>query len=172
MTKSQELYHQLIHYDFTGYIDPFENLGTFDKVNRSFKEPVDQLVNPYTKKPYSHYWQTIISAMRELYSNYQKALHEENLADERAETTHYYLTTEEEKKAFEKKVTTYLSLGFNFSQVAEKVNRASASLRENFKRSELIAYQTPCFFNKEDLSDGFISHHCQLPLTGGVRKGS
>ncbi|WP_019789871.1 hypothetical protein [Streptococcus sobrinus] len=164
MTKSQELYQKLIHYDFINYIDPFEDLGTFDRVSHSFKEEVSDLVNPYTNQAYLPQWQETISEMRKIYCAYQKALHEENLDDERAEVTHYYLTSDEDKAAFKHKVTTYLSLGFTFPQVAQKVGRASASLRENFKRNEVIAFNRPCFFAKDDLAEGFVSPKDQLPL--------
>ncbi|WP_019792356.1 hypothetical protein [Streptococcus sobrinus] len=163
MTKSQELYQKLIHYDFVGYIDPFEDLGTFDRVNQTFKEDVADLINPHSKKTYSAQWQETILQMRKLYCDYQRALHEES-EDGRAEVTHYYLTSEEDKAAFNKKVTTYLSLGFTFPQVAKKVNRASSSLRENFKRSEVIAFSSPSFFKKDDLADGVIAPLNQLPL--------
>lgn len=163
-TKSQKLYQKLMNYDFIGYIDPINDLGTFDRVNQRFKEKVSDLVNPHSKQAYSAHWQGMILEMREIYCEYQKALQEKDSDDTRAEVTHFYLTSEEDKVAFNKKVTTYLSLGFTFPQVAKKVNRASSSLRENFKRSEVITFNSPSFFRKDDLADGVIAPLNQLPL--------
>ena len=68
---SKSLYQQLLDYEPLGFIDPFNDLGTYDALQKSFKEPISDLLNPYSGHPYSKAWQKKIAAMRELYIAYQ-----------------------------------------------------------------------------------------------------
>ena len=71
---SKSLYQQLLDYEPLGFIDPFNDLGTYDALQKSFKEPISDLLNPYSGHPYSKAWQKKIAAMRELYIAYQMSL--------------------------------------------------------------------------------------------------
>lgn len=44
------------------------------RYKKSFKEPISDLLNPYSGHPYSDAWQKKIAAMRELYIAYQMSL--------------------------------------------------------------------------------------------------
>ena len=48
---SKSLYQQLLDYEPLGFIDPFNDLGTYDALQKSFKEPISDLLNPYSGHP-------------------------------------------------------------------------------------------------------------------------
>ena len=66
-------YQQLLQADPTGFIDPFKDLGTYDSRLNKFKEPVSELLNPFSGRPYSKIWQRRIETMREIFISYIKS---------------------------------------------------------------------------------------------------
>ena len=66
-------YQQLLQADPTGFIDPFKDLGTYDSRLNKFKEPVSELLNPFSGRPYSKIWQKRIETMREIFISYIKS---------------------------------------------------------------------------------------------------
>ncbi|HEO7897954.1 TPA: modification methylase Sau96I, partial [Streptococcus agalactiae] len=108
-----------------GFIDPFTDLGEFDSIQMKFKQPVRNLVNKYSGKPYNLSWQNKIEQMRVLYIKYQKSL---KLEDEEQEV-HNRVKNKKSKKYVHEIVTTYLKLGFRFKEIEARVSLFNTRLR-------------------------------------------
>lgn len=128
----QFIYQKLVESEPLGFIDPFEDLGTFDSVLMKFVEPVERLVNKYSGKPYNSYWQAKIKEMRELYIEYLESSQTHN------EQLNYRLRNDEAKKHADEIVTTYLKLGFRFKEIEEKVKLPIKRLRSKWRRSDYV----------------------------------
>lgn len=151
----RDLYEQLIKSEPMGFINPLEDLGEFDVFQMKFKKPVRLLVNKHSGQPYPLHWQNKIEEMRGLYIQYQLALREEQEIRRVRKT--------EDKKHIEKIVTTYLSLGFRFSEIENKVQMSNKRLRDLFRRSDYVTTSSPEFFNKEDIQAGYFLPEKHLP---------
>lgn len=149
---SKSLYQQLLDYEPLGFIDPFNDLGTYDALQKSFKEPISDLLNPYSGHPYSKAWQKKIAAMRELYIAYQMSI---------GDTTKTYKRGEEDKAALDRTVSTYLRLGWRFGEIIKRLDYSEGHLRNRWSRNELMQLNQPEFFLKSDLTDGYFTpiHH-------------
>ncbi|MDO4668099.1 MAG: modification methylase Sau96I, partial [Streptococcus sp.] len=95
----QFIYQKLVESEPLGFIDPFEDLGTFDSVLMKFVEPVERLVNKYSGNPYNPYWQERIKEMRKLYIEYLECSQSHN------ELLDYRLRNDEAKKHADEIVT-------------------------------------------------------------------
>ncbi|SUN28480.1 Uncharacterised protein [Streptococcus agalactiae] len=154
-----EFYNQLINSEPIGFIDPFTDLGEFDSIQMKFKQPVRNLVNKYSGKPYNLSWQNKIEQMRVLYIKYQKSL---KLEDEEQEV-HNRVKNKKSKKYVHEIVTTYLKLGFRFKEIEVRVSLFNTRLRRNWKRSDYVTTDNPEFYLKKDLQNGYCSPNSFLP---------
>lgn len=155
----QYIYQKLVESEPLGFIDPFEDLGTFDSVLMKFVEPVERLVNKYSGKPYSLYWQAKIKEMRGLYIEYLENSQTHN------EQLDYRLRNDEAKKHADEIVTTYLKLGFRFKEIEEKVKLPIKRLRRNWRRSDYVKTASPCFYLKSNLMRGNTYPKRSLPAS-------
>lgn len=146
-----EFYNQLINSDPMGFIDPLTDLGEFDFIQMKFKQPVRNLINKYSGKPYNSNWQNKIEKMRVLYIQYQKSL---KLEDEE-QLVHNRVRNRESKEHVSEIVTTYLMLGFRFKEIEARVSLFNTRLRRNWKRSDYVRTNSPEFYSKRDLQDGY-----------------
>ncbi|SUN25613.1 Uncharacterised protein [Streptococcus agalactiae] len=128
-----EFYNQLINSEPIGFIDPFTDLGEFDSIQMKFKQPVRNLVNKYSGKPYNLSWQNKIEQMRVLYIKYQKSLKLED--EEQRFITE--LKIKSLKKYVHEIVTTYLKLGFRFKEIEVRVSLFNTRLRRNWEKKRL-----------------------------------
>ena len=154
-----EFYNQLINSEPIGFIDSFTDLGEFDSIQMKFKQPVRNLVNKYSGKPYNLSWQNKIEQMRVLYIKYQKSL---KLEDEEQEV-HNRVKNKKSKKYVHEIVTTYLKLGFRFKEIEARVSLFNTRLRRNWKRSDYVTTDNPEFYLKKDLQNGYCSPNSFLP---------
>lgn len=154
-----EFYNQLINSEPIGFIDPFTDLGEFDSIQMKFKQPVRNLVNKYSGKPYNLSWQNKIEQMRVLYIKYQKSL---KLEDEEQEV-HNRVKNKKSKKYVHEIVTTYLKLGFRFKEIEARVSLFNTRFRRNWKRSDYVTTDNPEFYLKKDLQNGYCSPNSFLP---------
>ncbi|MGX9845790.1 modification methylase Sau96I [Streptococcus iniae] len=154
-----KFYDQLISSEPMGFIDPLTDLGEFDSIQMKFKEPVRNLVNKYSGKPYNKNWQNKIQKMRVLYIQYQKSL---KLEDEE-QLVHNRVRNQESKKHVHEVITTYLKLGFRFKEIETRISLFNTRLRRNWKRSDYVTTTNPEFYFKRDLQDGYCLPHSTLP---------
>lgn len=153
----KSLYDQLLNSEPMGFIDPFSDLGEFDLVQMKFTEPVSQLVNKYSGKPYSLVWQLKIKEMRELYIAYQAALYESDKSNFQIRRNRI------NREHIEDIVTTYLRLGFNFREIEQRTSLTYKQLRRGWKRSDHVATAQAEFYSKTNLTEGkFLATH-KLP---------
>lgn len=155
----QFIYQKLVESEPLGFIDPFEDLGTFDSVLMKFVEPVERLVNKYSGKRYNSYWQAKIKEMRELYIEYLESSQTHN------EQLNYRLRNDEAKKHADEIVTTYLKLGFRFKEIEEKVKLPIKRLRSKWRRSDYVKTASPCFYLKSNLTRGNAYPKRSLPTS-------
>ena len=144
----QFIYQKLVESEQLGFIDPFEDLGTFDSALMKFVEPVERLVNRYSGKPYNPYWQAKIKEMRAIYIEYLESSQTHN------EQLDYRLRNNEAKKHADEIVKTYLKLGFRFKEIEGKVKLPPKRLRRNWRRSDYVETANPCFYLKSNLAKG------------------
>lgn len=159
--KGTNYYQQLMDFARNGFIDPFEDLGTFDCRTLKFNEPVEVLKNKFSGCSYTPYWQETIQKMREIYILYQKELRE-NMVPKKERIG--YIRDAELRDSFREKVQLYLSLGFRFSEVAEAVGYTEKTLRNSFRRSEWNQMNDPICYDKEDLRKGKVINRKTAPL--------
>lgn len=155
-----DLYKQLIDSEPMGFIDPLTDLGEFDLVQMKFKEPVRQLVNKYSGKPYNLSWQQKIENMRGLYIQYQKSL---KLEDE-SQSVKNRIKNKQSQKHIHEIITTYLKLGFRFKEIEPRIS-FNTRLRRKWKRSDYIEATSPQYYLKRDLQDGYSVPIMFLPGT-------
>lgn len=158
MNKNR-LYDQLIQSEPMGFIDPLTDLGEFDPIQMKFKQPVRKLLNKYSGKPYNFNWQNKIEKMRILYIQYQESL---KLEDQKLDV-HSRVRNKESKEHVHEIVTTYLKLGFRFKEIESNVSLFNTRLRRNWKRSDHIMTNSPEFYSKGDLSEGYCLPSKKLP---------
>lgn len=154
-----KFYDQLISSEPMGFVDPLTDLGEFDSIQMKFKQPVRNLINKYSGKPYNVNWQTKIEKMRVLYIQYQKSL---KLEDEE-QSVHNRIRNKSSKEHVHEVVTTYLKLGFRFKEIEVRVSLFNTRLRRNWKRSDYVATTSPEFYLKRDLQDGYCLPNLYLP---------
>lgn len=157
MMSQNPYYDQLITSEPLGFIDPLEDLGTFDAYHMRFKESVRELINPHSGKPYSLNWQIKIQEMRKLYIQYQASLRDEN-----HELSHR-MRSGENQAYVDRIVTTYLKLGFRFSEIERQLAVSSKNLRARYKRSDHIQIHSLEVYDKQDLSDGYMMAKDYIP---------
>ena len=135
-------YQQLLQADPTGFIDPFKDLGTYDS----------RL--PFSGRPYSKIWQKRIETMREIFISYIKSTADPEGSESRKKSV-------EDKESLNMIVSTYLRLGFHFSDIEKRIDYAQGHLRNHWSRKDHIKFEEPEFFLKEDLKDGYFNptHH-------------
>lgn len=155
----QFIYQKLVESEPLGFIDPFEDLGTFDSALMKFVEPVEWLVNRYSAEPYNPYWQAKIKEMRELYIEYLESSQTHN------EPLDYRLRNDEAKKHADEIVTTYLKLGFRFKDIEERVKLPIKRLRRNWRRSDYVKTASPRFYLKSNLTRGNAYPKRSLPAS-------
>lgn len=149
MGNVDDLYNQLVASDPIGFIDPFNDLGQFDYIQMKFMEPVSNLTNKYSGKPYTALWMQKIEEMRLLFIDYQKALH-----------SHDQMINFQRRVVYESNahldaiVTTYLELGFNFKEIEARVSISYRQLRRGWRRSDYVKMSQPEFYSKTNLSQG------------------
>ncbi|MBF0786971.1 MULTISPECIES: modification methylase Sau96I [unclassified Streptococcus] len=156
-----KFYNQLINSETMGFVDPLTDLGEFDSIQLKFKEPVRNLVNKYSGKPYNLNWQDKIEKMRVLYIQYQKSL----ILEDQEQAIHNRVRNKESKEHVHEIVTTYLKLGFKFKEIEAKVSLFNTRLRRNWKRSDYVTTTSPEFYLKRDLQDGYCMPKSSLPTS-------
>ncbi|HEL1619362.1 modification methylase Sau96I [Streptococcus suis] len=154
---NHQLYQKLLTCEPLGFIDPFTDLGEFDGVRLTFTEPVGQLVNKYSGKPYNAYWQKRIEEMRELYIEYREDFSQSD------EPLDYRLRNKKARESADEIVTTYLKLGFRFKEIEDKARLPIKRLRRNWRRSDHVEMVKPCFFLKSSLAEGDDHPQSTLP---------
>lgn len=154
-----QYYQKLVESEPLGFIDPLTDLGDFDEIQMTFKEPVNHLINRYSGKPYNSYWQKKITEMRVLYIQYQISLREDEYTDG------YFkrIRSTQSKKEADDIVTTYLLLGFGFRDIERKTTISYCTLRRHWKRSDYIKMVEPRFYLKSDLTEGYHLPKTVLP---------
>lgn len=163
----EALYNELIQSEPLGFIDPFSDLGEFDSLQLKFKQPVKDLVNRYSGQPYSLTWQHKIMEMRKLFIAYQIALNEEDKQINFQRRTR----SEESKEHANAIVTTYLKLGFSFKEIEKRVSLSYKQLRRGWRRSDHIMTNSPEFYSKRDLSEGYCLPGKKLPKSMRINEG-
>ena len=159
MMVRNEFYDQLINSEPLGFIDPLSDLGEFDSIQMKFCEPVRNLKNKYSGKPYNLNWQSKIEQMRALYIQYQKSL----ILEDKEQGVHNRVRNKESKEHVNEIVTTYLKLGFRFKEIEARISLFNTRLRSNWKRSDHIMTNSPEFYSKGDLSEGYCLPSKKLP---------
>lgn len=154
-----KFYDQLISSEPMGFIDPLTDLGEFDFIQMKFKDPVRNLVNKYSGKPYNLIWQRKIENMRVLYVQYQKSL----IMEDQEQAIHNRVRNKESKEHVHEIVTTYLKLGFKFKEIEARISLFNTRLRRNWKRSDYVTTTSPEFYLKRDLQDGYCLPNSTLP---------
>lgn len=154
-----KFYDQLISSEPMGFIDPLTDLGEFDSIQMKFKDPVRNLVNKYSGKPYNLSWQRKIENMRVLYVQYQKSL----IMEDQEQAIHNRVRNKESKEHVHEIVTTYLKLGFKFKEIEARISLFNTRLRRNWKRSDYVTTTSPEFYLKRDLQDGYCLPNSSLP---------
>ncbi|MCW1017553.1 modification methylase Sau96I [Streptococcus anginosus] len=152
-------YEQLIKSEPLGFIDPFADLGEFDRFQLKFKSPVRELLNKYSGERYSPQWQKKIEEMRSLYIQYQISIRE----DDTENTFETKVRKQSDKESFEEDVITYLKLGFRFAEIEKKMNRSAKRLRSQWKRSQYVETHPAVIYNKQDLQAGYAKSKSYLP---------
>lgn len=154
----QFIYQKLVESEPLGFINPFEDLGTFDSVLMKFVEPVEMLVNKYSDTPYSPYWQEKIKEMRKLYVEYMETCQEND-------SLNYRLRNKETKAHADEIVTTYLRLGFRFKEIEKRIVFPIKRLRRYWRRSDYIKTAKPYFYLKSNLIVGNSEPERILPVS-------
>ncbi|MDO4667027.1 MAG: modification methylase Sau96I [Streptococcus sp.] len=154
-----KFYNQLINSEPMGFIDPLTDLGEFDSIQMKFKEPVRNLINKYSGKPYNLNWQNKIEKMRVLYIQYQKSL----ILEDKNQAVHNRVRNKESKKHVHEIVTTYLKLGFRFKEIEARVSLFNTRLRRNWKRSDYVTTASSEFYLKRDLQNGYCIANSSVP---------
>lgn len=154
-----EFYDQLINSEPMGFIDSLTDLGEFDSIQVKFKQPVRNLINKYSEKPYNLNWQNKIEQMRVLYIQYQKSL----ILEDQEQDIHNKIRNRESKEHVNEIVTTYLKLGFRFKEIEARVSLFNTRLRRNWKRSDYVTAIIPEFYLKRDLQAGYITPNTTFP---------
>lgn len=63
----------------------------------------------------------------------------------------------------DKIITTYLTLGFHFSEIERQLSVSSKNLRARYKRSDYIKINSLEVYDKQDLSDGYMMAKDYIP---------
>ncbi|MCC9828376.1 modification methylase Sau96I [Streptococcus agalactiae] len=154
-----EFYNQLINSEPMGFVDPLTDLGEFDSIRMKFKQPVRNLKNKYSDKTYNINWQNKIEKMRGLYIQYQKSLK----LEDQEQDVHNRVRNRKSKEHVHEIITMYLRLGFRFKEIEARVPFFSTRIRRNWKRSDYVTTDTPEFYLKKDLQNGYCSPNSFLP---------
>lgn len=140
-----------------GFIDPINDLGTFNYFTFRFDEPVSQLTDSQGKV-YSKFWQEKIEEMRQVYIDWQNYL--QNVESE--------VTTQKEE--INQVVETYLTLGFRFTEFEDRVPYSLKMLRDNWQRSNFLRTNNPQVFLKTKLKKGMVQPQSKLAkIPGAIR---
>lgn len=116
-------------------IDPLSGeLGTFNSRLTEFKEPIEELINPYSGKPYETYLYPKIAELRLLFIEWQKVMNKNLDVDERPS----YLLDDELIQVNNEKIVTYLKNGFRFNEFADEVGLSAATIRNRFKQKDYL----------------------------------
>ena len=154
-------YNRLVKSEPMGFIDPFQDLGEFDLYQMTFTQPVRTLRNKYSGQPYSKAWQDKIEEMRKLYIDYQISLRE----SDKQESFQLRARKQDTKDHIEDIVSTYLRLGFRFSEIEKRMSLTSKYLRKKWCRSKYISSSPIEFYRKKDLEDGYYLKLTRLSVT-------
>ena len=130
---SKRLYEELLRSEPLGFVDPLHGLGTFDGYHMKFKEPVEDLKNPWSGDPYLPEWQYKISEMRKLYLKWQKALVKEN--NQSKSPTRNFVTTASVRKEQKRLIRIGINFGF-IHEVSETVWTNFPAEGDGVSRSE------------------------------------
>lgn len=147
--EDNEHYHNMQQLAPFGFIDPLTDLGTFNDRLMKFNEPVESLVNTLTGMPFSERWYSVLEELRSEYILWQKDLVEGYVEDERRSYTKAADFDAEVRPIVE----SYLRLGFPFDKIAERVGYSQKTLRNNYRRSDLIESHEPVIWIKQDLKE-------------------
>lgn len=157
--KKNIFYEQLINSEPLGFIDPFTDLGEFDRFQLKFKKPVKELRNKYSGEHYSLQWQKKIEEMRSLYIQYQIYIRETDTEN----TFKTRVRKQSDKDSFEEDVVIYLKLGFRFADIEKRMNRSDKRLRNQWRRSQYVETQPAVIYDKQDLRAGYAKSKNYLP---------
>lgn len=150
------------------FIDPFEDLGDFNRRLMDFEEPIENLKNKYTGDPYTEYWQSVIRDMRVVYANYQREVQAMLVPDQEK---NQYIKDTGQKEKIRKIVTSLLSLGFSFKDISKRVGYTEKYLRRNYKRSDYNKTSSTIIFLRKDLENGVKRNIKNIPLRHSVERG-
>lgn len=131
--RSKQLYEELLHSEPLGFIDPLHGLGSFDGYHMKFKEPVEELKNPWSDEPYLPEWQRKITEMRQLYLKWQRALAKENSQSKRP--TRNFVTTASVRKEQNRLIQISIDFGFKLKTISKKTGYAEKTLRNSYAYS-------------------------------------
>lgn len=163
MSKREEYLKELLIMQRTlgrGFIDPFVDLGIFNRRLMEFNEPVECLRNKYTGDPYTPYWQNVIEEMRKVFVNYQRELIATRVS---IEEKGQYMKDKVQKEKIRKIVVSYLTLGFSFKEISKKVGYTEKYLRRNFRRSDHNQTSSVIILHGKDLERGVQKNLEKLP---------
>lgn len=131
-----------------GFIDPLTDLGTFNDRQMAFKEPVEALVDSFSGKPYTEQWYDTLNQLRAEYVLWQRDLidHDDEKFSRQSYTNH-----EDFDANVRPVIEMYLRLGFSFETVAGIVGYSQKTLRNLYRRSDLVETHEPVIWSKADL---------------------
>lgn len=156
MKTDNKHYQKLYTMAPNGFIDPINDLGTFNDRLLKFEEPVSKLRNPFSGEAYTDIWQTKIEEMRAVYILWQKDIQLKLVSKNERRS---YMKSEERLDRRKQSVEILLSLGFYFPDVAKIVGYSEKTLRNKWKRSDLNETNERLLITKKNLSQGKIENN-------------
>ena len=141
--KSVKYYKELLNMRSKNmaYIDPIRDIGTFDSFHMEFKEPIEELINPWTKKPFSPEWYPEIEKFRQLYLKWQKAQAEEDKEESTSKSSRIirsYVRNSEIRLEQARLIRIYLQYGFSIPAIARAVEYAEKTIRNSYAYSRHV----------------------------------
>lgn len=132
--ESDKFYRELLKMEPFGFIDPLQDLGTFDSYHMCFLEPVEDLRSHWSGDPYLPFWQDKIAEMRQVYLAWQKALvREENI--ENGRPTRNFVSTQSVRRERAGIIRVCMRFGFSIKNIARKTGYAEKTIRNEYAYS-------------------------------------
>ena len=136
-------------------IDPINDLGKFDSRSLQFEEPVSELKNKMTGKPFNEHWYQTIEEMRKIYIKWQMEI--QSNFEEGTEKKPYTKRNSSKKKEKDQQVKWLLSLGFSFKTVGNIMRYSEKTLKnKGYHQSDYYVRSPRPTLLKSDLRHGIV----------------
>lgn len=132
--ESDKFYQKLLKMEPLGFIDPLQDLGTFDSYHMCFLEPVEDLRSRWSGDPYLPLWQDKIAEMRQVYLAWQRALVREGNT-ENGRPTRNFVSTQSVRKEQAGMIRVCMRFGFSIKNIAYKTGYAEKTIRNEYAYS-------------------------------------